>query len=202
MSKRIIYIGLFVVVIALAVGGFFYLRQRATSANTAAANLQTTTVQRGTVTSAVSTAGTITTPQSATITWTTAGIVSTVNVKVGQVVKTGDVLMALDQKSLDHSYVQAEADLLSAQDALNTLLAGPTAQQLAQAKLDVTTNQQAVTTAERNLNNVMNPVGQSLFDSVNTAQAAFDAAQTNSTLERVSADATAVQKALHRMKLA
>jgi HlyD family secretion protein len=202
VSRRTIFIGLGILVVALAVGGFFYLRQRATAAQAGIAALQTSTVQRGTVESAVSASGTVTALQSATINWASTGVVGHVNVQVGQQVKAGDVLMELDPKSLDNSYVQAEADLLTAQDNLNTLLAGPTAQQIAQAKLNVVTADQAVTTAQRNLTSIMNPVGQSLFDTLATAQNAFDTAQANSTLERVSADATAVQTAQNNMNQA
>jgi len=201
VSRRTIFIGLGLVIIALAVGGFFYLRNQATNARTGTA-LQTSTVQRGSVESIVSAAGTVTALQSATINWASTGVVGHVNVQVGQQVKAGDVLMELDPKSLDNSYVQAEADLLTAQDNLNTLLAGPTDQQIAQAKLNVITADQAVTTAERNLTSIMNPVGQSLFDAVAAAQNAFDTAQANSTLERVSADATAVQTAQNNMNQA
>lgn len=202
MSRRNFFIGLFVVIVIAAVAGFFYLRQRATAAGAGLASLQTSTVQRGTVESAVSAAGSINALQSATVNWGGSGNVGQVYVKVGQQVKAGDVLMELDPKTLGTSYVQAEADLLTAQDNLNTLLAGPTAQQISTAKLNVVTTSQAVTTAEHNLNNVMNPVGQSLFDTLATAQNAFDTAQANSTLERVSTDATAMQTAQNNMNQA
>lgn len=201
MSRRTIFIILGVVVIVAAVGGFFYLRQRATT-QAGTANVQTSTVQRGDVTSVVSASGSITALQSATINWGGTGTVGQVYVKVGQQVKAGDVLMELDPKSLDTSYIQAEADLLSAKDALNTLLAGPTAQSMSQAKLNVITTNQAVTTAQNNLNSVMNPVGQSLFDAVANAQNALDTAQANSTLETVSSDASAVQTAQNNMNQA
>jgi HlyD family secretion protein len=200
VNRRNLFI--FVVILVLAVGGFFVIRQMSAGSSNTTANLQTADVQRGTVAAAVNGAGTMAAPQSATLAWRTAGVVSKVHVSVGDVVNRGDTLMELDLATLDNSVIQAQADLISAQQALDTLLAGPTEQQLAQARLNVVQAEQAVTTAQRNLNNVLNPVGQALFDSVTAAQVAYDTAQANSTLEHVSADASAVQTAENTMNTA
>lgn len=200
MNRRNLFI--FVVILVLAVGGFFVIRQMSAGSSNPTANLQTADVQRGTVAAAVNGAGTMAAPQSATLAWRTAGVVSKVHVSVGDVVHRGDTLVELDLATLDNSVLQAQADLISAQQALDTLLAGPTEQQLAQARLNVVQAEQAVTTAQRNLNNVLNPVGQALFDSVTAAQVAYDTAQANSTLEHVSADASAVQTAENSMNMA
>lgn len=198
MSRRNIII-LVVVVIVAAGGAYLYFRSRSTATTASTASVQTYDVARGDLVASVSAAGTITTPQTTTLTWQTAGNVGQVHVQVGQVVNAGDTLMDLDPTSLDHTFVQAEADLLAAQDSLQTLLAGPTQQQITQAELTVVQDQQAVVTAQKNLYNAQHPLSQALVDAVNSAQVAYDTAQTNSTLERVSTDASAVQNALNNM---
>lgn len=200
MSKRNLII-IVAVVLVVAGGAYLLLRQRsASSAN--AADLQTAEIQRGTLTASVSGAGTIAALQTATLAWTRDGVVGKVNVSVGDAVNPGEVLMELEPGSLDPAVLQAQADLLAAQQELDTLLAGSTEQQLAQARLNVVQAQEAVTTAERALNNVKNPVGQALLDSVTSAQVAFDTAKANTELERVGADASAVQTAENSMNLA
>ena len=200
MNRRNIIISSIVIVI-LAAGAFIFVGQSSTT-TTNTTNLQTAQIERGSLAAAVNAAGTITTPQEATLIRQAAGRVGKVNVAVGQTVSAGDVLMELDPASLDHTFLQAQADLLTAQADLDTLLAGPTAQQIAQAKVNVVQAQQAATTAERNLTSVMNPLGQSLYDSVTAAQLAFDTAQANSTLEHVSADASAIQTTENTMNAA
>jgi RND family efflux transporter MFP subunit len=199
VSRRNIII--LVVVIAIAAGGaYWYFRNQATTAaSTAAASLQTFSVARGDLVASVAAAGTITTPQTTTLTWGASGNVGQVKVVVGQVVNAGDVLIDLDPTSLDHTFVQAQADLLAAQDSLQTLLAGPTQQQFAQAELTIVQDQQAVTAAQKTLTNAQHPVSQALIDAVTAAQVNLDTAQTNSTLERVSTDASAVQNGLNNM---
>ncbi len=63
------------------------------------------------------------------------GTVGKVLVEVGEPVRSGEVLLELDQNSLDPSLIGAVADLLQAQDALATLLEGPSEAQIAEAEL-------------------------------------------------------------------
>jgi RND family efflux transporter MFP subunit len=186
VSKRILIVAA-VVVLALGGGAFFVLRQLNAQAATAS-SLQTAQIERGTLTSAVNAAGSVAAPRSATVAWETSGVVSRVNVSVGKQVEAGEVLMELDPDSLSPAVVQAQADLLSAQDALDVLLAGPTEQQLANANLAIIQAQQAMTTAQRNLNSVMNPVSQTLLDQVRDARLALDTAQANQQLSNISQD--------------
>jgi len=170
------------VVLILAVGGFLIFRGAAAKA-AAAANLQTATVDRGTLVATVSTAGSVAAPQSVTLVWHTSGIVGKVNVKVGDTVEAGQVLMELDPAALSQSVIQAQADLISAQQALDTLLdPATTAQQLAQAEVTVAQDEQTVTTAQRTLNGALSPSVASYQDQYQRAQAALTAAQQNATI--------------------
>ncbi len=146
MSKRRwIYLG--VALAAIAAGALAY-RQWAASRQAATATVQTATVERGTVTSSVDAAGTIEVTRSASLTWQTSGVVGSVNVELGDMVHEGDVLMELAPDSLDVSVIQAQADLLAAQQNLDELLAGPSAQDLAQAQLRLANAQEALRVAE------------------------------------------------------
>ena len=145
------------VVLIIGLGGFIVYR-RVAAGRAAAATVQTATVERGPLSATVSAAGAIAAPQSATLTWRTTGLVGKVNVKVGETVEAGQVLVVLDPNSLCQSIIQAQADLISAQQALDDLLdPATTAQQLAQAELTVAQDKQNVTTAQRNFNRVSSP---------------------------------------------
>jgi RND family efflux transporter MFP subunit len=146
MSKRRwIYLGVALAVIAI---GALAYRQWALSRQADTAAVQTATVERGTVTSSVDAAGTIEVTRSASLTWQTSGTVGSVNVELGDVVREGDVLMELAPDSLGSSVIQAQADLLAAQQDLDELLAGPTAQVLAQAQLRVANAREALRVAD------------------------------------------------------
>lgn len=192
MNRRNFIIA-FVVVLVLAVGGFFLFRQMSGGSANAVANLQTAQVERGTLAASVSGAGTMASPQTATLTWEASGTVGQINISVGQVVNTGDVLMELDPDRADPAMLQAQVDLINVQQNLETLLAGPTEQQLAQAQLAVIQAQQAVTATQRSLNSVLNPVSQNLTDAVSTAKLALDTAQANLQLANVSTDVASLQ---------
>lgn len=76
------------------------------------------------------------------------GTLGDLNVEVGQQVSAGQVLAELDPASLDPSLVAAEADLITAQQALDDLMEGPTEQQLARAELAVATARDGLHDAE------------------------------------------------------
>jgi HlyD family secretion protein len=98
------------VVVVLIVNG----RNRAAS-NSA---FQTSPVQRGELTATVGATGSIRAVQSAVLNWQTNGSVEHVNVAVGDHVNKGDVLANLAQSSLPQSVIQAQANAVAAQKAL------------------------------------------------------------------------------------
>ena len=71
----------------------------------------------------------------ASLDWKTSGTVGTVNVKPGDFVKTGDILLTLQPESTSASIVSAQADLVDAQKNLEDLLTSGT--NLAQAAIDL-----------------------------------------------------------------
>ena len=99
-----------VVIIALIVGG----RGRA---NPNAA-FQTSPLVRGDLTATVGATGTVRAAQSATLTWQTSGIVERVNAEVGDAVRKDAVLSSLAMDSVPQAVIQAQANLVAAQRAL------------------------------------------------------------------------------------
>ena len=170
MKKRvwwIIGIGL-----VLVIAGFYTYRTLAARNSASAASLQTTTVQRGNVTSIISAAGTIRSNQSATISWQTNGKVGDLSAQLGQKVQINDVLASLDPNSLSQSIIQAQSDLIDAQTALDNLKK-PQALQIAQAE---TALSDAKTAQENLLHPSQTAISQAEVAVIN-AQTAVDTAQ-------------------------
>ena len=194
MIKRIVLI--VVVLAALGAGGYYgYTRLTAAAASTTA-NLQTTTVQNGNLTAAVTASGALTSPETAPVAWQVAGTVGAVHVKVGDQVKAGDVLLELDPNKLDVSFVQNQATLLTDQTALANLLAGATQQQIQAAQLTIIQDTQAVTTAQNTLNSMLNPSVAYYQQQLIQAQYALSATQQTSQVTEFQVSLNAAQAAL------
>lgn len=93
----------------------------------AAAQFQTVPAERGSLTATVGATGSVRARQTATLVWQTSGIVGAVNARVGERVSRDFVLASLDRASLNQSIILAEADLATAQKALEDLLLSQTA---------------------------------------------------------------------------
>jgi HlyD family secretion protein len=78
-------------------------------------------VSRASLTATLSVTGSVRSNQSANIAWQAGGKVGEVKVAVGQTVKKGDVLVSLDPTSLPQNLIQAQSDLLRAQNDLKNL---------------------------------------------------------------------------------
>jgi len=81
---------------------------------------QTMTVSRGTLTATIGATGTVRARQSATLYWQTSGTVGEVKVKLDKKVDAQQKLVSLDRLSLPQNIILAEADLVSAERALET----------------------------------------------------------------------------------
>ena len=109
--------GIVVVVLVAAVLVIANIRNQASSTPT----YQTTTVQRGTLTTTVEGTGTARSILSANLTWLTSGQVGEVKAQIGDQVKAGEVLAGLLQSSLSQSILQAPMNLVTAQRNLETV---------------------------------------------------------------------------------
>jgi HlyD family secretion protein len=131
-------IGLIVVLIAV----FIFLRFNSARANNNTAAETTGTVTTVKVAETVDASGSLEAQPSASLTWNTSGIVEQVNVKTGDQVKAGDVLMKLKVTSVDASVISAQSDLVTAQKDLQDLL-NNSDKDLAQAVIDLKDAQDA-----------------------------------------------------------
>lgn len=90
-------------------------------------NFQTSKIERGNLTATVGATGTVRARQTATMVWQTTGTIETVAVNIGDPVKAGDKLASIAKTSLPQSIILAEAEMVSAQQALEDLLQSDTA---------------------------------------------------------------------------
>ena len=119
MRRRWIVIIAALIVVAGAVA-FWLLRSRQQAA--AFSGLQTEPAQRGDLTATVGATGVVRANQTALLTWLTTGTVGEVMVSVSDRVQKDQMLATLEQTSLPQTVIQAHADLVSAQRALDDLL--------------------------------------------------------------------------------
>ncbi len=118
-----------VVVIGLLAALFF-------STNKSQAQTSTeSTVESLDISETVESSGSLAAQPFASLEWKTNGVVESVNFATGDIVKTGDVLVALKPSSTSSSIVSAKSDLIQAQKDLDTLLKSDTDR--AQAAIDL-----------------------------------------------------------------
>jgi HlyD family secretion protein len=104
--------------------------------NDPASAFQTEKVARGTLTATIGATGSVRAQRTAMLIWQTAGSVDQVSAKVGDRVSRGEVLASLDKRYLSQNIILAQADLLSAQKALDDLMNSGTARAQAAIALD------------------------------------------------------------------
>jgi HlyD family secretion protein len=88
---------------------------------------QTATIERGNLTATVGATGTVRARQTATLVWQTTGTVDNVNVNIGDEVEVGEALASLSKSSLPQNIIMAQAELISAQQAMEEVLDSDTA---------------------------------------------------------------------------
>jgi HlyD family secretion protein len=114
-------------------------------------------------------AGKVVPAKDANLAFTTSGQVRAANVAVGDMVKQGDTLVALDSTAADAGVVEAQAALFRAQANLDELKAGPRAQEVTAAEANV----QA---AQARLDQLSNPASESDIAAARSSLAAAQAA--------------------------
>lgn len=114
--------------------GWRFLQRR--NANQVLANIETEPYGRMTLNANIYGTGTVRPYQSAILTWSASGIVGEVNVSLGDSVEKDQLLMALDPDSLSVDILQAQIEVINAQNNLDALYDN-LASELAQAELDL-----------------------------------------------------------------
>ncbi|HWR64582.1 MAG TPA: efflux RND transporter periplasmic adaptor subunit [Bellilinea sp.] len=143
MKRRTIII---LLVIALAIAGFFGYRAWSTAQAQANSTFQTEEISRGELMAIVGATGTVRANQTAVMAWQTSGQIGEIAVAAGEQVSSGDVLGRLSQSSLPQVIILAEADLVTARRALENLQQSNLAR--AQAQLALSQAEDALKTAE------------------------------------------------------
>jgi RND family efflux transporter MFP subunit len=148
--KRRIWAAIILVVVLVAGGaGYFFWKQSASAkAASADSGYKTTTVKNGSITNSITGSGTLAASSETSLNFPMDGTVATLNVKVGDEVKKGDVLAVMTELSdLQAAVNTAQQNLVTAQNTLDTFKSSAAAA-LANAQLDVATKQKAVTDAK------------------------------------------------------
>ncbi len=153
--KRLLVGG--VVAALVAVGAYALWSTMLKSSGATQAATQTQAVVRGTIRQTVTETGTVAAQSSTNLSFQQSGQVKTVNVKLGQQVKAGDVLATLDTTGLENALATARANLSAAQIRLDQLEQGPTGAQLDQANQSVAQAQAQLDTAKSNLATLTGP---------------------------------------------
>lgn len=107
------------------------------------------------VTNSVSTSGSLSAYKLTALKWGTDGVIDKVNVKVGDHVKSDDILASLRLDTVASDIAAGQADLATAQRDLDDLLASNTS--VAQAQLDVVDARKALETAQNNWDGIAYP---------------------------------------------
>src|SRR5512136_1404396 len=126
--KRLIF-SIITIFVALALVGC-----QAQAAPKAATAPQTATIQRGNLTALLSAAGAVSARSQVSLMFQTSGQVKSINVKVGDQVKAGQVLAQLDVPDLEISLAKAQNALATSQVKLQQTQAGPKAADIESAR--------------------------------------------------------------------
>lgn len=129
LSKRNIVIGSILIVI-FAFGAWKLSKP-------APIQITTAKVERGKLVQSIEPSGMIKTKSEINLNFDAAGRIAMINIKVGDIVKAGQMLAKLDTKNLDSAVMQASADLEKAKGNLAAYEAGSTAETIAQYEADV-----------------------------------------------------------------
>jgi HlyD family secretion protein len=138
--KKVITI--FIILAVIAGGLFAYQQYNLQKQAEILDGLEAIIVERGILISSIGATGTVRSRQSATLAWQTSGEINHINIETGDLVSKDEVLASLKGSSLPASIIQAQADLINAQRALDNLLNSETQQ--AQARKNFADAQQAL----------------------------------------------------------
>lgn len=143
---------LFIVALVLAVlgaaGYFGYREFERRRAEASKPQYETVTVTRGDISATVSATGAVLPEREVNLTFAATGIISEINAGIGEAVKAGEVLAALDTTDLELAVKQAEIGVTQAQAQLQQLNEGPAAADVTAAQAALASAQQALASAQ------------------------------------------------------
>ncbi len=128
------------IIIILILGGAGYFFTRPKNINT---NIQTIIVKRQNIESTVLSTGQVVSKTNLNLSFQSSGVVKSLMVKVGDKVKSGDILGTLNQNSVRATLISAQGSLAQAQANYNKIADGATVEQINVSKQAVNTAQVA-----------------------------------------------------------
>jgi len=147
MNKKWVTIGVLGV---LVLGGGYWTYKHFTAKPVAAASI-TSKAKMGNVSKVITATGTVNFPQAIPLTFAQAGKIVELDVKAGDVVKTGQVLAKTDSTKLGTAVLQAQAGVTSAKAKLQSVKDMFNAQSKAQAQAELAGNQAKAAQAQDDL---------------------------------------------------
>ena len=168
------FVGLALLGVLLAAGAYALWSTLLGGGGSTAAETQTATVERSSISQTLSTTGVAVAQSTANLSFEQAGVVSAVNVTLGQEVKQGDVLAEIKADALQSAVVTAEVNLDSAQAKLDDLLGGSTAADLASADQSLVQAQANLDDAESALEDLQDGASESELRAADQAVAAAE----------------------------
>ncbi|OXM71511.1 efflux RND transporter periplasmic adaptor subunit [Amycolatopsis vastitatis] len=160
-------------VVLLAGAGFGIYQAFSPAPSSAQAQSRSTPVRRATVTETVSAAGTLASSYTGAANFATAGKVTSIDVKVGDVVSAGQKLATVDSTQAAKQLQVAKANLAVAQDALDTAETAEATPATGQNNQNSQNSQNSAQTAANNVTSAQAKLDQAQLD-VQTAQQALD----------------------------
>jgi RND family efflux transporter MFP subunit len=150
---RVITLGVLLLLVAAAAAlYFFYFKSDSTTLTRSTEDIP---VKRATINQTLIISGVADAQFNSNLIFQASGIVDSINVKVGDSVKQGDVLASLQSDDLTNAVASAQASQQSAQLKLDNLLAGTVAADLAAADQALASAQAAATKAQNDYNDLV-----------------------------------------------
>lgn len=160
-------------VVLLAGAGFGIYQAFSPAPSSAQAESRSTPVRRATVTETVSAAGTLASSYTGAANFPTAGKVTSIDVKVGDVVSAGQKLATIDSAQAAKQLQVAKANLAVAQNNLDTAETAENTPATGQSAQNSQNAQNSAQTAANNVTSAQAKLDQAQLD-VQTAQQALD----------------------------
>lgn len=169
MKKRKIRWGWIIFAVVVVAGGAYLYFSGQQAVQNATADYETVEITKGDLTATIGATGSVHAEQTAYVVWETGGNVEDIFVSVGDDVAKGDDLASLELVSMNQSVILAEADLLSAENALDALYEN-------YSDLAVSQKQQEIAGLEDQIADLKNKVTGQIYPA---SQAYIDQAEAN-----------------------
>ena len=168
-------IGLVGLAVLVAVGAYALWAMVLSGGGSSAGETQTATVERGSITKTLSTSGVAVAQSTAELSFDVSGVVTAMNVTLGQEVKQGDLLAEIEpDEDLEGALATAEVNLASAQEKLDDLVEGASESDLASADQSLLQAQASYDQAESALEDLLDGPSESELLSAELAVASAE----------------------------